>query len=405
MHPKDIKISDYTYHLPEERIAQHPVKIRDESKLLLAQTDSIKEDIFKHLHQYLPTDSLMVFNDTRVFHARLPFVKSTGAKIEVFLLNPLRPSPIIEEGFSVKGECIWLCFVGNKKKWKESSLEAKLEWKGEVLHLSAQYIKAQGNAHEIKFTWNDHITFGEIVEAFGKIPLPPYMNRDNQTEDAERYQTVYARKQGSVAAPTAGLHFTQKVFEKLKEKGINKDFVTLDVGAGTFKPVSAEQMEGHEMHREKVYIQRETIENILTSSGKKKIIAVGTTTTRTLESLYWYGVLLQQNPKALFNVQQWDPYNPDLPSLSREEALNNVLKYMKLNGLDLLHGQTQLIIAPGYSFHIVDILITNFHQPQSTLLLLVAAFYGQDWRKVYEYALKHDFRFLSYGDSCLFFRK
>lgn len=403
MHPKDINISDYTYNLPLEKIAQYPVKQRDESKLLVA-SDIIIEDVFKNVSRHLPSDSLIIFNDTRVIHARLEFIKSTGAKIEIFLLNPLSPVSDIELSFGVKKHSIWNCFVGNLKKWKSEILKSEIIIDGKPLFLEASYIGPIGNSHQIDFKWNDDLVdFGCLIEEMGKIPLPPYMTRRAEVEDNDRYQTIYAKHQGSVAAPTAGLHFSPKVLDSIEAIGIQTDFVTLDVGAGTFKPVSAQQMENHEMHVESIHLNIDTIQNLIKSVGQKKIIAVGTTTTRSLESLFWFGNKLAKNPDADFYISQWEAYE-DGQILPVIDSLKLVMEYLKRHELSIIQGQTQIIIAPGYKFKIVDILITNFHQPNSTLLLLVAAFYGQKWKDVYAYAITHNFRFLSYGDSCLFIR-
>lgn len=403
MHPKEINISDYLYDLPSEKIAQHPVKQRDESQLIIA-SDIIKKDIFKNIDIYLPNDSFIIFNDTRVIHARLEFKKTTGARIEIFLLNPISPTAEIEQSFAVKGKTTWNSFVGNLKKWKGDSLESEINIGGKIITIKANYIKPIGNSHHIEFSWdNEDFNFGEIIESLGKIPLPPYMTRKSEAEDSERYQTIYARQQGSVAAPTAGLHFTPSVIQSLEKKGIETDFVTLDVGAGTFKPVSAETMESHEMHTEKIYVKLELIQKLKELKTRKKIIAVGTTTTRTLESLYWFANKISRDPNANFHINQWDPYEPENNILSVFDSLEIIENYMISKQISILQGQTQLIIAPGYKFKIVDILITNFHQPGSTLLLLVAAFYGKKWKEVYEYALNNNFRFLSYGDSCVFY--
>lgn len=404
MHPKDINIENYKYVLASDKIAQRPVNQRDESNLLVADKN-FKKDKFKNIYTYLPEKSLIIFNDTRVIQARLEFRKNTGARIEIFLLNPVSPVTDIENSFNVKEKTVWNCFIGNRKKWKSEILEKNLEIGGKFEKIKAEYIESKGNSHHVSFCWNEAYTFGEIIENAGKIPLPPYMNRSAEEMDSERYQTIYARQRGSVAAPTAGLHFTPSVLNSLVSKNIITDFVTLDVGAGTFKPVTSSTMGNHEMHIEKVYIKRETIEQILAELGTRKIIAVGTTTTRTLESLYWFGKRLESNSKAIFSIDQWEPYENENNSISTEKALLNVLNNMNENSINILQGQTQIIIAPGYKFKIIDILITNFHQPGSTLLLLVAAFYGEKWRDAYSYAMENKFRFLSYGDSCLFFKK
>jgi S-adenosylmethionine:tRNA ribosyltransferase-isomerase len=404
--PKDISINDFVYSLPEERIAQFPVAKRDESKLLIAQQNSLQEDAFYKLADYLPKDSLIIFNDTKVIRARMRFRKSTGAKIEVFILEPVLPTAEVQNAFQVQQECTWKCFVGNAKKWKQGSLELIFDAAGREVVLTATKGEAQGNAHLVHFSWSPpDLTFSDILMGSGSIPLPPYMNRDTEAADVERYQTIYAKHQGSVAAPTAGLHFTDKVMKSLQTKNIQSDYVSLHVGAGTFKPVSADNMGEHEMHSEQVLINKDTIVRLM-KKNFHSLIVVGTTSTRTLESLYWYGVKLLKNPDAAFRIEQWEPYaSAEHQNISTEKALSAVLDYMDRNQLQILQGETQIIIAPSYQFKLVDVLITNFHQPKSTLLLLVAAFYGDDWRKAYTYALEHDFRFLSYGDSCLFFKQ
>lgn len=403
--PKEIAIDDFVYPLPEERIAQFPVAKRDQSKLLIAKDNSFTEDRFNTLADYLPKDSLIIFNDTKVIRARMRFRKSTGAKIEVFILEPVLPTAEVQNAFQVEQECTWKCFVGNAKKWKQGSLELAFEIAGKEVMLHAKKGEVQGNAHLVHFSWSPaELTFSDILMGNGSIPLPPYMNRETEAADVERYQTIYAKHQGSVAAPTAGLHFTDEVMKSLKEQNIKTDYVSLHVGAGTFKPVSANNMGDHEMHSEQVLINKSTIERLKVKDFRA-LIVVGTTSTRTLESLYWYGVKLLKNPDADFIITQWEPYASDEHlKINRKESLAAVLDYMQRNQLQILQGETQIIIAPSYQFKLVDILITNFHQPKSTLLLLVAAFYGSNWRKAYDYALEHDFRFLSYGDSCLFYR-
>jgi len=404
--PKDISIEEYNYDLPEDRIAQFPVAKRDQSKLLIAKQDTVQETIFQNIADYLPADSLIVFNDTKVIRARLRFKKTTGAKIEIFILEPVLPTAEVQNAFQVQEQCTWKCFIGNAKKWKKDALTLALNYHGEELLLNAKKGESQGNAHLVYFSWTPkHLTFSDILMASGSIPLPPYMHRETQDDDVERYQTIYAKHQGSVAAPTAGLHFTDKVMDSLKAKNIQTDFVSLHVGAGTFKPVSSETMGEHEMHSEQVLIKRETIESLY-RHDYESLIVVGTTSTRTLESLYWYGVNLENQADAPFKINQWEPYNTTgLKDISPKQSLKNILDYMDRKKLDILQGETQIIIAPSYQFKLVDVLITNFHQPKSTLLLLVSAFYGPQWTRVYEYALKNEFRFLSYGDSCLLFRK
>jgi len=406
MKPQEINIDSYSYNLPSEKIAQHPVSQRDHSKLLIASSE-VGQDQFSNLANHLPDGALMVFNDTKVFHARMVFHKPTGAKIEIFLLEPVSPTAEIEQSFQQKSGVIWKCLVGNLKKWKKGSLTADINLKGKNVCVEVSHRGSEGNSQFISFEWdNSDILFGEIVEKAGAIPLPPYMNRPAEEEDNQRYQTIYARQEGSVAAPTAGLHFTDKVMKSLSEKDIQTDYVSLDVGAGTFKPVKATRMAEHQMHTEKVYISLETVEHLLAAVDSRKIIAVGTTTTRTIESLYWFAMKIKTNPSADFKIHQWDPYQfQEKELLSPIEALKFIKNHMVVNDIAILTGQTQLIIAPGYQFKFINLLITNFHQPKSTLLLLVAAFYGEGWRQAYQYALSHQFRFLSYGDSCLFVPK
>ena len=403
--PKEIRIEDYNYALPGERIAQFPVAERDHSKLLIAEAGQLQQDRFYNIADYLPADSLMVFNDTKVIRARMHFRKPTGARIEIFILEPVLPTAEVQNAFQVTQSCSWKCFVGNAKKWKQGELRLTFDYRGRRVELTARKGEAVGNAHLVHFSWTpEELTFSDILTYSASIPLPPYMNRESNKEDVERYQTIYARHQGSVAAPTAGLHFTREVMKRLNKKNIRTEYVSLHVGAGTFKPVSSEKMADHEMHTEQVLINRKTIKQLF-ERKYQKLIVVGTTSTRTLESLFWYGVKLLNNPEAPFSISQWEPYDyekKDLPD--QKTALGAVLDYMERNQLELLQGETQIIIAPPYEFKLVDILITNFHQPKSTLLLLVAAFYGEHWRKAYQFALKNDFRFLSYGDSCLFFK-
>ena len=403
--PKEIRIEDYNYPLPGERIAQFPVAERDQSKLLIAEDGRLQQDRFYNIADYLPGDSLIVFNDTKVIRARMQFRKPTGARIEIFILEPVLPTAEVQNAFQVRQSCSWKCFVGNAKKWKQGELHLSFDYHGQRVELTARKGETMGNAHLVHFSWSpQELTFSDILAYSASIPLPPYMNRESNKEDVERYQTVYARHQGSVAAPTAGLHFTEKLINRLAEKNIRTAYVSLHVGAGTFKPVSSENMAGHEMHTEQVLLNRHTIRQLF-EHKYQKLIVVGTTSTRTLESLFWYGVKLLKNPDAPFSISQWEAYdyeNKDLPDA--KTALGAVLNYMERKQLDILQGETQIIIAPTYRFKLVDILITNFHQPKSTLLLLVAAFYGEHWREAYQFALDNDFRFLSYGDSCLFFR-
>ncbi len=415
---KHIHISDYNYELSDERIAKFPLSQRDHSKLLVYQHGEITDDLFCNLPLHLPQGALMVFNNTRVIQARLHFRKETGALIEVFLMEPAIPADY-EQMFQTTGKCSWLCMVGNLKKWKDDSLKRFFDIKGRQMTLSVTMDRSKvsekigGTNYWVDFEWdNEDVNFADILEAVGELPIPPYLNRDTQESDKSTYQTVYSKIKGSVAAPTAGLHFTDAVLRDLGKHGIICDEVTLHVGAGTFKPVKSLEIEGHHMHTEYIVVHRHTFERLLEHGCA--VIAVGTTSVRTLESLYYMGVKLAMDPNATeddLHVSQWEPY--DLPHderglvlvngvpLSVEQSIRNLLDYLNRDGLEALHSSTQIIIAPGYSYKIVKMLVTNFHQPQSTLLLLVSAFLKGDWRKVYDYALMHDFRFLSYGDSSL----
>ena len=401
MDTKHIKISDYNYPLPDDRIAKFPLAERDHSKLLIYQQGKVGEDIFYRLPNYLPKGALMVFNNTKVIQARLHFRKETGALIEVFLLEPAAPADY-ELMFQTTAKCSWLCLVGNLKKWKEGTLRRAFSIKGEQLTFSATRIGEQGTSHLVRFEWdNDRVSFAEILEAVGELPIPPYLNRDTQESDKTTYQTVYSKIKGSVAAPTAGLHFTEDVLADIDAHGIEREELTLHVGAGTFKPVKSEEIDGHEMHTEYISVRKQTIEKLIQHHAEA--IAVGTTSVRTLESLYYMGVYVATHPDATeeeLHVCQWTPYEVPftMPSV---DALQHLKEWMDRHGLKTLHSSTQIIIAPGYEYRIVKMLVTNFHQPQSTLLLLVSAFLHGDWRKVYDYALAHGFRFLSYGDSCL----
>ena len=398
---KHIKISEFNYPLPDERIAKFPLSTRDESKLLVYRHGEVNEDRFTSLPSYLEPGEMMVFNNTKVIQARLHFRKETGALIEVFCLEPIQPNDYVLS-FQQTRQCSWLCMVGNLKKWKEGILKREVEVKGRTITLSATRGECRGTSHWIDFAWDDEtLTFADLLEAVGELPIPPYLNRETQESDKQTYQTVYSKIKGSVAAPTAGLHFTERVLKSLDEHGIDREELTLHVGAGTFKPVKSEEIEGHEMHTEYISVNRRTIEKLIAHGGKT--IAVGTTSVRTLESLYYIGVLIHQNPEANqeeLHVKQWMPYEPH-PMLTPVESLQGILSYLERHGMEALHTSTQIIIAPGYEYKIVKKIVTNFHQPQSTLLLLVSAFVKGDWKKIYDYALSHDFRFLSYGDSSL----
>ena len=400
--PKNIQIADFDYPLPDERIAKFPLERRDQSKLLVYKDGVIRESLFCHIPELLPPQTLLVFNNTKVIHARLFFQKPTGSMIEVFCLEPYQMP--VSQAFDQRQQCTWTCFIGNNKKWKEGSLSRSVVINGQQITLFADRKQAVGNAWIVQFSWTGDASFAEIIDQAGVIPLPPYLHREAVSSDNERYQTVYAKWEGSVAAPTAGLHFTPEVFETLKAKSIDTDFITLHVGAGTFKPVNTLTIGEHEMHIEKIEIARQNIECLLNHFGQP-IIPVGTTTVRTIESVYWFGVKLSQNPQLeAMHVMQWDPYELAEKALPTNQAYQNVLDWMERNDLDRLDGDTQLMIAPGYTYHVIDGLITNFHQPKSTLLLLVSALIGDAWHDCYQYALDHDFRFLSYGDSCLFLK-
>ncbi|MFP4471396.1 MAG: S-adenosylmethionine:tRNA ribosyltransferase-isomerase [Bacteroidales bacterium] len=397
-----INIDDYTYPLTEDRIAKFPLEQRDASKLLVYDGHTTCSGQFRNIPSYLPENSFLVLNNTRVVRARLFFRKPTGALIEVFCLEPVLPTPEIQQAFQVRSHAVWKCLVGNARRWKEGPLQVRFSHQEQEVVLTAEKLEKSGDAWLLQFSWQPaDLAFAEVLESYGRIPLPPYLNREAVEEDKQRYQTVYAFHDGSVAAPTAGLHFTEKVFEKLEQKNIHVGYITLHVGAGTFKPVGGEGIEKHEMHTEQVLIEKELVEKLQENAGK--VIAVGTTTVRTLESLYWYGVKLQDDPDAGFSVHQFDPYLiPQDEQPDMKESLANVLAYMQRKNLGYLPGTTQLMIVPGYRYRMIRGMVTNFHQPRSTLLLLIAAWLGDKWKDIYVYALKNDFRFLSYGDSCLF---
>lgn len=400
--PKEIKIKDYSYELPDARIAKFPMEERDHSKLLLYRHGEISHDVFYNIANYLPSGSLLIYNNTRVIQARMHFRKATGALIEVFLLEPAAPRDY-ELMFQARSKCAWICMIGNLKKWKDGRLERSITVNGRSVTLCAERRHEVHTGHWIDFEWDaDDISFAEIIDACGELPIPPYLNRDTQESDLTTYQTVYSRIKGSVAAPTAGLHFTDRVLADVDAHGIEREEVTLHVGAGTFKPVKSEEIAGHEMHTEYVSVHRHTIERLLAHNGEA--VAVGTTSVRTLESLYYMGRKLTANPalsEEELHVSQWEPYEEGAELVTTVEALEALLQWYERNGVNVLNSSTQIIIAPGYKYHIVKMLITNFHQPQSTLLLLVSAFLNGRWRDVYDYALSHDFRFLSYGDSSL----
>ena len=402
MDTKQIRISEYNYQLPDERIAKFPIAERDHSKLLVYEHGQISDDVFYHLPKYLPKNSLMVFNNTKVIQARLHFRKGTGALIEIFLLEPIVPADY-EQMFQTVGSCSWSCLVGNLKKWKEGELTRQIDVNGQSFTLRASRRGEHGTGHQIDFEWDAQtVSFSEILEAVGELPIPPYLNRKTQESDKTTYQTVYSKIKGSVAAPTAGLHFTEKVLHEIDACGIDREELTLHVGAGTFKPVKSECIEGHEMHSEFISVRRQTLEKLLQHDASA--IAVGTTSVRTLESLYYIGLKLESSPDLSedeLHVSQWEPYEQKGASIPATQAIQNIVEYLNRHQRSVLNTSTQIIIAPGYEYKIVKVLITNFHQPQSTLLLLVSAFLKGDWRRVYDYALSNDFRFLSYGDSSL----
>lgn len=403
--PRNIRIEDYTYDLPDNRIAKYPVKERDTSKLLVYHGGEITDHYFYDLPGLISPGELVVFNNTRVIRARLHFLKSTGALIEIFCLEPEAPRDY-EQMFQTTGRCRWSVLVGNRKKWKEGRLTREVEAAGQSVTLSAELISDAPEKTVVEFAWDKaEVTFAEALAAAGELPIPPYLNRKTEKSDLTTYQTVYARIKGSVAAPTAGLHFTERELQGLRDRGVELDEITLHVGAGTFKPVKSDTMAGHSMHSEFISVSRGSIERLL--SHGCRCIAVGTTSVRTLESLYYIGVKLEDDPEAdegQLAVAQWMPYDYS----EREEhpvtvrrALENILAYLDRNSLHSLSASTRIIIAPGYRYKIVKALITNFHQPRSTLLLLVAALVGDDWRKIYSHALSSGYRFLSYGDSSL----
>ena len=400
-----LPISRFHYHLPEEKIARYPLPQRDASRLLLYGEGEIGSAIFTDLPEQLPEGSLLLFNNTRVIHARLLFRKPGGARIEIFCLTPSRPADYAVN-FQQHQSCTWHCMTGNARRWREEPLVMRVPTeKGEVT-LQAERVARHGSETEIRFGWDDdRFTFNELLEAAGRLPIPPYLNRPSEEKDEVTYQTVYSRIEGSVAAPTAGLHFTPQVMEQLHTRGIKTAEVTLHVGAGTFRPVKSETIADHEMHTEFISVERETIEMLLHHQGK--LIVVGTTSLRTVESLYYIGRKLYDRPDLQpheLTVMQWEPYE-EKKMITPAEALQSILTYLDRTGEKRLMADTQIIIAPGYRFHYPDALLTNFHQPQSTLLLLIAAFVGDDWEKIYDYALREGFRFLSYGDSSLLWKK
>lgn len=402
--PRNIRIEEYNYPLPDERIAKYPLSQRDSSKLLIYDKGEVSHTQFSNIADLLPKGSLMIFNNTRVIQARLHFRKETGALIEVFLLEPYAPSDY-ELMFQTREECSWLCLIGNMKKWKEGALSRDINVNGMPITLTAERLGTHGTSQIVKLSWdNENVCFADLIDAAGELPIPPYLNRNTEESDKTTYQTVYSKIKGSVAAPTAGLHFTPEVLKDIDQHDIEREELTLHVGAGTFRPVKAEVISDHDMHTEYVSVSRHTIERLLAHNGQA--IAVGTTSVRTLESLYYIGLHIMGGDTSdnAMHVKQWEPYE-QRENTSATEALTAILEYMTVNELETLNASTQIIIAPGYEYKIVCRLITNFHQPQSTLLLLVSAFVGDDWHKIYDYALDNGFRFLSYGDSSMLIPK
>ncbi len=398
----EIRIEDYNYDLPDDRIAKYPLSSRDSSKLLVYKDGTPSEHTFRSISQVLPSGALMIFNDTKVVPARLHFQRSTGAHIEIFCLEPVMPEEYVSM-FAAVDRCRWKCIVGNVKRWKNDLLSLYNPHDDADINdmdLKAELIEREGETSVVEFTWNNGAPFSRVLEVCGNIPIPPYLNRDTEEIDLDRYQTLYARFRGSVAAPTAGLHFTEAVLSDIRKHDIETDTVCLHVGAGTFLPVKSSLVSEHTMHREPFVVTLKLIEKLITSSGKR--IAVGTTSVRTLESLYYVGVSCIENGKP-DDVSQWIPYSREFP-YSTEEALSAIAGYMKANSLDELKVGTRIIIVPGFRFRVVDVLVTNFHQPQSTLLLLISAFVGGNWKTIYDFALANGFRFLSYGDSSVLFR-
>ncbi len=396
-----IRISDYSYILPSTRIAKYPLPKRDESKLLIYRNGVITESVFKQLSEFIPSGSQLYINDTRVIHARLKFRKTSGANIEVFCLTPYDPVDY-QLSFSQTGSCIWTCMVGNLKKWKDELLRLEFQANNENYVLAAEKLEPQGGYITVKFKWNGSFSFGEVLDSLGIIPIPPYLNRDSETIDRDRYQTIYSHIRGSVAAPTAGLHFTQKVMDKLKKKNITPQTITLHVGAGTFQPVKTDNALNHTMHSEAFSVSIQTLINL--SNSNKSVVAAGTTTLRTLESLYWLGVKSLQEQNLCCRLKQWE-YKTLPDGYPAKEVFKKFTELMKQEKLKTFHAETGIMIVPGYNFHVADGLITNYHQPCSTLLLLVAAFIGKPWKDVYQYAMKNNFRFLSYGDSSILWKK
>lgn len=403
--PQSISIDDYIYDLPEHRIAKYPLKTRDKSKLLVYQKGEIQTKVFNEVGSYLSSSDCLVFNDTRVIHARIFFELPQGSIVEIFCLEPISPVEVTES-FACSQTCTWKVMIGNARKLKNRPVIDKvIVTPTSSYTLKAEVVSRDNGTFTVSFYWDGGKAFSEVLEDVGTLPIPPYLNRDSEKEDEERYQTVYAQADGSVAAPTAGLHFTQNVFNDLYHRGVQMAFATLHVGAGTFKPVKSDTMAGHEMHRERIQVSVQTIEKLLDAADKGRIVSVGTTSLRTIESIYWFGVKLNQDKRiSAFSISQWEPYELQNSAIPSKQALINVLEWLTNNKLSYLSGATQILIAPGYDIKLANALITNFHQPKSTLLLLIAAFVGEDWRAIYQYALRNNFRFLSFGDSSLLIR-
>ena len=409
MHPKNLSISDFDYSLPEEKIAVYPLPERDQSKLLIYKNGDISEDIYRNIADYLPENSFLVFNDTKVIKARILFQKKTGAVIEIFCLEPHEKINDYAIILAQKNSVRWKCMIGGAGKWKEKYLEKEIQIEEEKIILKAGLVEKLNDAYVVELSWNPgNFSFAEIIDHAGETPLPPYIKRKTEESDSETYQTIYSVHEGSVAAPTAGLHFTKEIFSSLKKKNIDTGFVTLHVGAGTFKPVKSANMEGHEMHAEWIDVTSKFIEQLIQNISHG-VFCVGTTSVRTLESLYWMGLKTFLDPNIEFEnlkINQWEVYEDPLKNnnCNAKDALQSLLNYLKNKKTERLFIQTQIIIAPGYSFRMIKGIVTNFHQPKSTLLLLVAALIGENWKKIYEYALAHEFRFLSYGDGCLIYK-
>lgn len=399
--PENIRIDDFSYDLPDQRIAKYPLEQRDQSQLLVYNKGKISNDQFINIDQYIDSTTSCFFNNTKVIQARLKFYKETGAQVEIFCLEPIEPSDYVQ-AFQQTETVTWKCIVGNLKKWKTQDISKTVSIQNTEIELKASKVSKDGNTMLIKFSWDKpDFTFSEILENIGLTPIPPYLNRESENIDKDRYQTIYSKQKGSVAAPTAGLHFTDKVLNKLKAKQVNLEEITLHVGAGTFKPVKSETIDEHEMHTEHFVVRKDSIKNLLNST---KILAVGTTSVRTIESLYWLGIKLIQTGHWNPHISQWEAYELS-DDYTKKDALLALLNYMDKNAITELHASTQIMIFPGYKFKMIDLLVTNFHQPKSTLLLLIAAFIGDDWKKVYDFALNQNFRFLSYGDSSILIPK